>query len=102
LPQLLQKRRHTHTHAHTHTRAHAHTHTKSVTLYKDVAGSKFLFWNIYNTSACLRKTWMRIELTIISILIVISKSRGSSVSILSGYGLDDRGLIPGRGKGFFL
>jgi hypothetical protein len=28
-------------------------------------------------------------------------SRGSSVSIVSGYGLDDRGLIPGRGKGFF-
>jgi hypothetical protein len=25
----------------------------------------------------------------------------SSVSIVSGYGLDDRGWIPGRGKGFF-
>jgi hypothetical protein len=28
--------------------------------------------------------------------------RGSSVNIVSGYGLDDRGSIPGRGKGFFL
>jgi hypothetical protein len=26
----------------------------------------------------------------------------SSVSIVSDYGLDDRGSIPGRGKGFFL
>jgi hypothetical protein len=33
------------------------------------------------------------------------RSRGSSVSIVSDYGLDDwaiGGLIPGRGKGFFL
>jgi hypothetical protein len=29
-------------------------------------------------------------------------SRGSSVSIVSDYGLDDRDSIPGRGKGFFL
>jgi hypothetical protein len=28
-------------------------------------------------------------------------SRGSSGSILSDYGLDDRGSIPGRGNGFF-
>jgi hypothetical protein len=27
---------------------------------------------------------------------------GSSGSIVSGYGLDDRGSFPGRGKGFFL
>jgi hypothetical protein len=92
LPQLLQKRRHT------------HTHTQSVTLYKDVAGSKFVFWNIYNTSACLRKTSMRMELAIIPILIVISKSRGSSVSILSGYGLDDRaiGFDPRQGQRIFF
>jgi hypothetical protein len=29
-------------------------------------------------------------------------SRGSSVSIVSDYGLDDRGSIPDRGRGFFL
>jgi hypothetical protein len=29
-------------------------------------------------------------------------SRGSSVNILSDYGLDDRGSIPDRGRGFFL
>jgi hypothetical protein len=31
-----------------------------------------------------------------------SRSRGSSVSIMSDYGLYDRGSIPGRDKGFFL
>jgi hypothetical protein len=30
------------------------------------------------------------------------KSGVSSVSIVSDYGLGDRGSIPGRGKGFFL
>jgi hypothetical protein len=29
-------------------------------------------------------------------------SRGSSVSIMSDYGLDDRGWIPDRGRGFFI
>jgi hypothetical protein len=29
-------------------------------------------------------------------------SRGSSVSIVSDYGLDDWGSIPDRGRGFFL
>jgi hypothetical protein len=29
-------------------------------------------------------------------------SRGSSVSIVSDYGLDDRGSIPDRGRGFFF
>jgi hypothetical protein len=29
-------------------------------------------------------------------------SRGSSGSIVSDYGLDDRGSIPGRGRGFFF
>jgi hypothetical protein len=29
-------------------------------------------------------------------------SRGSSVSIVSNYGLDDRGSIPDRGRGFFF
>jgi hypothetical protein len=32
----------------------------------------------------------------------IKWSRGSSVSIVSDYGLDDRGSIPDRGTGFFL
>jgi hypothetical protein len=31
-----------------------------------------------------------------------TKSRGSSVSIVSDYGLDDRSSIPDRGRGFFL
>jgi hypothetical protein len=29
-------------------------------------------------------------------------SRGSSVSIVTDYGLDDRGSIPDRGRGFFF
>jgi hypothetical protein len=32
----------------------------------------------------------------------IMRRRVSSGSIVSDYGLDDRGSIPGRGKGFFL
>jgi hypothetical protein len=32
----------------------------------------------------------------------ICKSRGSSGSIVSDYGLDDRGSIPDRGRGFFF
>jgi hypothetical protein len=32
----------------------------------------------------------------------INLKRGSSVSIVSDYGLDDRGLILDRGRGFFL
>jgi hypothetical protein len=33
---------------------------------------------------------------------VSTPSRGSSVSMVSDYGLGDQGLIPDRGKGFFL
>jgi hypothetical protein len=29
-------------------------------------------------------------------------SRGSSVDIVTGYGLGDRGFIPDRGRGFFF
>jgi hypothetical protein len=29
-------------------------------------------------------------------------SRGNSVSIVSDYGLDDRGSIPDKGRGFFF
>jgi hypothetical protein len=32
----------------------------------------------------------------------IYRSRGSSGSIVSDYGLDDRGSIPDRGRGFFF
>jgi hypothetical protein len=35
-------------------------------------------------------------------LFVGGMSRVSSGSIVSDYGLDDRGSIPGRGRGFFL
>jgi hypothetical protein len=35
-------------------------------------------------------------------LVPVSASLGSSVSIVSDYGLDDRGSIPDRGRGFFL
>jgi hypothetical protein len=45
-----------------------------------------LFCIIMNINICNRKIW----------------SRGSSVSILSDYRLDDRDSIPDRGKGFFL
>jgi hypothetical protein len=33
---------------------------------------------------------------------IITGSRGSSVSVVHDYGLDDRGSIPDRGRGFFL
>jgi hypothetical protein len=33
---------------------------------------------------------------------VIYESWGSSVSIVSDYGLEDQGSIPGRGKGLFF
>jgi hypothetical protein len=33
---------------------------------------------------------------------VLPRSRGSSVSVGSDYGLDDRGSISDRGRGFFL
>jgi hypothetical protein len=36
------------------------------------------------------------------IVLSYRRSRGSSVNIVSDYGLDDRGSIPGRGRGFFL
>jgi hypothetical protein len=39
--------------------------------------------------------------TNISMYFLFLRSRGSSVSIMSDYGLDDRGSIPGRGKGYF-
>jgi hypothetical protein len=35
-------------------------------------------------------------------LIISAESRGSSGSIVSDYGLDDQGSIPGRGRGFFF
>jgi hypothetical protein len=35
-------------------------------------------------------------------LYFLIRSWGSSVSIVSDYGLDDRGSIPDRGRGFFL
>jgi hypothetical protein len=34
--------------------------------------------------------------------IIIMRSQGSSVSIVSDYGLDDRGSIPDRGREFFF
>jgi hypothetical protein len=33
---------------------------------------------------------------------LLSRSRGSLVSIVSDYGLDDQGSIPDRGRGFFF
>lgn len=33
---------------------------------------------------------------------IIIRSRGSSIIIVSDCGLDDRGLIPNKGRGFFL
>jgi hypothetical protein len=38
---------------------------------------------------------------LIQILTVLNKSRDSSVGIALGYGLDDRGSIPGWGWEFF-
>jgi hypothetical protein len=32
----------------------------------------------------------------------LDKSRGSSGSIVSDHGLDDRGSIPNKGRGFFF
>jgi hypothetical protein len=41
-------------------------------------------------------------LRILVMFVKLCRSRGSSGSIVSDYGLDDWGLIPGRGKGFFF
>jgi hypothetical protein len=35
-------------------------------------------------------------------ILLVKGSRGSSVSIVSGYGRDDRGSIPNRGRGLLL
>jgi hypothetical protein len=43
-----------------------------------------------------------IIIIIIMSIVPLGGSRVSSGSIVSDYGLDDRGSIPGRGKGFFL
>jgi hypothetical protein len=45
-------------------------------------------------------TWSQI--TYFIYCTVLSRSRGTSVSIVSDYGLDDWGLIPDRGRGFFF
>jgi hypothetical protein len=34
--------------------------------------------------------------------VIANRGRGRSVSVVSGYGLDDRGSIPGRGERIFL
>jgi hypothetical protein len=36
------------------------------------------------------------------LLLYTAGGQGSSVSIVSDYGLDDRGSIPNRGRGFFF
>jgi hypothetical protein len=39
----------------------------------------------------------------VSVHVPLNKGEpGSSVSVVSDYGLDGRGLIPDRGRGFFL
>jgi hypothetical protein len=51
---------------------------------------------------------MQQELTVLSHQLMIrlstvpQRSSGSSVSVVSNYGLDDRGSIPERGRGFFF
>jgi hypothetical protein len=42
------------------------------------------------------------KLTNVSAVLTTSIESGSSVIIITGYGLDDRGSIPGRVKGLFL
>jgi hypothetical protein len=44
----------------------------------------------------------RPTLIVILLCLYLNKSRSSSVSIVSDYGLDDRGSIPNRGRGFFF
>jgi hypothetical protein len=49
------------------------------------------------------RTWVRYTLVqAINIRWAVNKSRDSSVGIVSGYGLDDRGSNPCSGKRFFL
>jgi uncharacterized membrane protein len=43
-----------------------------------------------------------VVLILVLVLVLVIGSRGSSVSIVSDYGLDDRGSIPDRSRGFFL
>jgi hypothetical protein len=47
------------------------------------------------------QTWILVEMHF-QIGTIVQWSRGSSDSIVSDYGLDDRGSIPDRGRGFFF
>jgi hypothetical protein len=71
-------------------------------LFRDFDGYVFTVKNVYytgNSNYIVGSCWNLIYLTL---AIGINWSRVSSVSIVSDYGLGDRGSIPGRGKGFFL
>jgi hypothetical protein len=51
-------------------------------------------------AACNNEHSQSVSVKQINILFVLDER--SSVSIVSDYGLDDRDLIPDRGRGFFL
>jgi hypothetical protein len=52
----------------------------------------------YKANCTTDKTLHRHKL----VFLILNRSHGSSGSIVSDYGLDDRGSISGRGKGFFF
>jgi hypothetical protein len=66
--------------------------------------SEFLWWVLHHVEAQNGVARWATSKRRRFFLILLSHvgSRGSSGSIVSDYGLDDRGSIPGRGKGFFF
>jgi hypothetical protein len=45
---------------------------------------------------------MQLLSEIMGYLLYLMKTRGSSDSTVSAYGMDDRGSIPNRGRGYFF
>jgi hypothetical protein len=58
--------------------------------------------SVINKSSCLVNVNDDFSLCAAFLLLIYLWSRGSSVSIVSDYGLDDRGSIPDRARGFPL
>jgi hypothetical protein len=64
---------------------------------KEINANSKLHQNIWRAVPCKLVTWPDICVSSISV-----SEQGSSVSTVSGYGLDGRVSIPDRGRGFLL
>jgi hypothetical protein len=61
-----------------------------------------LYYPLAGRKVINEDNFLKHERSSLSRLLLNEESRGSSGSIVSDYGLDDRGSIPSRGKGFFF